>query len=509
MKQHEAPTLEMDVEVPNHKAPVRRLPKEPGRNSWSNETRRKSRLLGKDFELDRMIKLRVKWGERVLGMCCVVCIVCFFVGNLDELIRVSAGVALGILAVIYYKNISFVMFKRLFKEVKVVIIVMLAIFNFVIELYVGTTSSSGFNGFLYLSGVVLFVFADAVVLKSRYMVLGYGLILVVLSSYNAYENTFTSLNEGIILVKYAIGAKEFIIWKRDAQRSIFLQILFFNAKAVKTMFVDRNMELMLFGTGKIHRAEVERLQRPTARQIYRVRWTQRSIIICGCFAFSSYIVAAISNIATFQYVTIAFVAFFLVLVPLMFYKNSSMLVLKRLLKEHNVKYILLLVICNLVVMIVAPRRPLSAIFASVYILIIGTFIFFDILVAKSRYFLIMIGSIFIGLSIHDLYGNTFDDWNVGSVVAAYTVNGNDHTLMARPILRSIYLQILFLSTSAVYTLVTDGKMEFMLFATGNIYKSTGTSSPDVVDASYRGQIVVEEQAGEAGFFNMRKHGVDN
>ena len=173
------------------------------------------------------------------------------------------------------------------------------------------------------------------------------------------------------------------------------------------------------------------------------------------------------------------------------------------------KYILLLVICNLVVIIVAPRRPLSAIFASVYILIIGTFIFFDILVAKSRYFLIMIGSIFIGLSIHDLYGNTFDDWNVGSVVAAYTVNGNDHTLMARPILRSIYLQILFLSTSAVYTLVTDGKMEFMLFATGNIYKSTGTSSPDVVDASYRGQIVVEEQAGEAGFFNMRKHGVDN
>ena len=96
------------------------------------------------------------------------------------------------------------------------------------------------------------------------------------------------------------------------------------------------MELMLFGTGKIHRTEVERLQRPTARQIYRVRWTQRSIIICGCFAFSSYIVAAISNIATFQcHVTIAFVAFFLVLVPLMFYKNSSMLVLKRLTLLHN------------------------------------------------------------------------------------------------------------------------------------------------------------------------------
>ena len=42
----------------------------------------------------------------------------------------------------------------------------------------------------------------------------------------------------------------------------------------------------------------------------------------------------------------------------------------------------------------------------------------------------------------------------------------------------------FLSANAVYTLATDRKMKFMLFATGDIYKATGTSSLDVTDASY-------------------------
>ena len=135
-------------------------------------------------------------------------------------------------------------------------------------------------------------------------------------------------------------------------------------------------------------------------------------------------------------------------------------------------------------MIFAPRRSLSLIFSVIYIFIIAAYIFTDVLIVKSRYFLIMWGILYVALSSYDLYGNTFDNWNVGSVVAVYTVIGNAHKLMARPVLRAIYLQILFLSANAVYTLATDRKMKFMLFATGDIYKATGTSSLDVTDASY-------------------------
>ena len=49
---------------------------------------------------------------------------------------------------------------------------------------------------------------------------------------------------------------------------------------------------------------------------------------------------------------------------------------------------------------------------------------------------------------------------------------------------SIYLQILIFSINSVYTMFVDKDMQFMIFATRNIYKSTGTSSKDVEDQNY-------------------------
>ena len=49
---------------------------------------------------------------------------------------------------------------------------------------------------------------------------------------------------------------------------------------------------------------------------------------------------------------------------------------------------------------------------------------------------------------------------------------------------SIYLQILLFSINSVYIMFEDKEMQFMIFATDNIYKSTGTSSKDVEDQNY-------------------------
>ena len=49
---------------------------------------------------------------------------------------------------------------------------------------------------------------------------------------------------------------------------------------------------------------------------------------------------------------------------------------------------------------------------------------------------------------------------------------------------SIYLQILLFSINSVYIMFEDKEMQFMIFATRNIYKSSGTSSKDVEDQNY-------------------------
>ena len=38
--------------------------------------------------------------------------------------------------------------------------------------------------------------------------------------------------------------------------------------------------------------------------------------------------------------------------------------------------------------------------------------------------------------------------------------------------------------SGIYTTFKDKKMELMIFATGNIYRETGTASKDVEDKTY-------------------------
>ena len=51
--------------------------------------------------------------------------------------------------------------------------------------------------------------------------------------------------------------------------------------------------------------------------------------------------------------------------------------------------------------------------------------------------------------------------------------------MRRSTKRAIYLEILLFTINGVYTTFVDIRMELMMFATSNIYRSSGTSSQDV------------------------------
>ena len=95
------------------------------------------------------------------------------------------------------------------------------------------------------------------------------------------------------------------------------------------------------------------------------------------------------------------------------------------------------------------------------------------------------------MNINDIYGNTFGGANQGIVLLEYTIQGNEYTFMKRSVKRSIYIQVLLFSINGIYTLFKDRKQELMIFATGHIYRETGTASREVEDKQYSEKIKSE------------------
>ena len=100
-----------------------------------------------------------------------------------------------------------------------------------------------------------------------------------------------------------------------------------------------------------------------------------------------------------------------------------------------------------------------------------------------------------------IYGNTFGDWNEGVILLKYTTDGKEHVVMKRSTKRSIFLQILLFSMSGIYTMIVDKKQEQLLFATGNIYRETGTTSQHVEDTQYSMKMERERASSSAKLKN--------
>ena len=100
------------------------------RNSWAeiyhnNTVRRKSvKLLGKDVVTDEWLDWRVKWGQRGISFSSLIALICFMnAGDKNIGFRMATIVfcAIGLIFVcmLSYKNVSFVVMKRLLREANV------------------------------------------------------------------------------------------------------------------------------------------------------------------------------------------------------------------------------------------------------------------------------------------------------------------------------------------------------------------------------------------------------
>ena len=231
------------------------------RNSWAEQNQRREsiRILGKIIELDEWLDWRIKWGQRGAAINSGLSLLIFiinsvFLGGYNVvLFALFVVFAIGVIAsglLLYYKNVSFVIARRLLKEVNVVMILVLSILIFTIDCVVPNNSFSPINGFMYAVCVSLFLFLDAIKKKSRKFVLIVGFVFALGTLYLIYERIFSGTDVGVILFKYS---DNYVFHKRSIKRSCFVQIFLFSLNGIWTMFKDKKMEMMMFATGNIYR----------------------------------------------------------------------------------------------------------------------------------------------------------------------------------------------------------------------------------------------------------------
>ena len=218
---------------------------------------------------------------------------------------------------------------------------------------------------------------------------------------------------------------------------------------------------------------------------WRVKCGQRG---AGIF----FLLGVICWVSRQELATILVAALALTFLGIVYYKNVSFVIVKRLLREPTVVIMVVLGLCILVINIAEPSHSLEPPLGLIYLLCVNALVFLDAVKVKSRVFMIIIGVLFVSVNINNIYNLIFGDWDQGVVLFKYTVQGNKYTFMKRSVKRSIFIQIVLFSMNGIYTIFKDRKQELMIFATGHIYRETGTASKEVEDKQYTVKIKSEK-----------------
>lgn len=467
------------------------------------------KLLGNEVYLDENVRARMQWCQRAIGVCALVTFVLFIIGDVTgthatQLLAIAfALLSIAFVGIMYYKNISMIILKRLFKEPNVVIILTCCTILLLINAFKPYDSFSIFNAIIYMFLVSLVILLDAVKVKSRLFVIGIFILFLLLNVWCIYDTTLGSSSNRVKLLTYTVQNIELTIWKRPSMRTIYIQVLLFSLTGTWTMIKDKEMALMMFATGNIyrdqeHQGEDNAINNRSSmleilghdavniddKQLHaRVKWGQRGVFVFSFIGLSLYIISSIFKYTELNVVVIISAVFATVSVGLMYYKNISFKIVKQLLIEPNVILILMLGVFDLIINIVKPYDSLSTVHGVTYMVIVFVVVFVDAVKAKSRLFVICLFTIFIVLNIYNVYDFTFGRTENGVYLVSYTVNNEHLVIRKRSVKRSIFIQILLFSTNGIWTLIKDKNMEFMIFATGHIYRNTGTASKYVLSGS--------------------------
>ena len=107
-----------------------------------------------------------------------------------------------------------------------------------------------------------------------------------------------------------------------------------------------------------------------------------------------YILSKINGSKNLRVITTILGALSLIPIFVLFYSNTSWLLLKRILKEPNALLAIASVILNFIFRSVHPIDEFTPFFGFMYMLITCIFVLTDALIYKSRYFVIAFGFVF-------------------------------------------------------------------------------------------------------------------
>ena len=212
---------------------------------------------------------------------------------------------------------------------------------------------------------------------------------------------------------------------------------------------------------------------------WRVKWGQRGVGIVW-FACVDMLDCKTKLLATIVFAALVVLYFLVCYIT----KTSRLLIAKRLLRETNVVIILVLALCNWSIDIARPSNSLAPVNGLIYMIMVSAFVFLDAVKVKSRV-CDCCWDLFVLANINNIYGKLFGDLDQGVVLFNYSIQGNKYTFMKRSVKRSIFIQIVLFSMNGIYTIFKDRKQELMIFATGNIYRETGTASKEVEHKNIR------------------------
>ena len=115
-----------------------------GSNHQSRRTRTSYLVLGNEIEVDEGLQYRVTLGQRLGAGFGIVSVICFIISdvffnhqNIFMLIALCGAfsVCLFGIGLIFYRNVSFAIIRRLLKEINVIVILCLIISDFIINIF--------------------------------------------------------------------------------------------------------------------------------------------------------------------------------------------------------------------------------------------------------------------------------------------------------------------------------------------------------------------------------------
>ena len=231
--------------------------------------------------------------------------------------------------------------------------------------------------------------------------------------------------------------------------------------------MHRSRSIKVLGETRFISPEKSRLLR------LRILWGQRGVVFFGSMVVLTFFLNgafyAYKNVPIF---IIFFFSGFMACFSFAFiaYKNFNFKVAKLLLKQVNVLTILLLASLNLVIDIAKPTG-LDFLYDLIYLGGICILCCIDAVEIKDRILVISMSCIFIFGTLFHIYERCFGDVNEGEILLTYGM----HKLYKRPIKRGIYFQILCFAVEGMVVLFTDHHGLLMIWATGSLYRETGTT----------------------------------